>query len=194
MSAARQKILTYLKKKRGDSARGIARALNMSAPNARHHLSILCLDGRVELVSTRKKEGRGRPEKVYSLSQAALGDNLPGLVDALLTQAATRLRPGAVAKHILDPGRFANLPITKRLVLMLQKLNELNYQPRWEAGAQGPRVIFGRCPYAAVIDGHPELCKMDEVMLENILERPVSRAAKGEPGRRGLCPFIFRVG
>jgi len=35
--------------------------------------------------------GRGRPEKVYSLSQAALGDNLSVLADALLTEAGSTL-------------------------------------------------------------------------------------------------------
>ncbi|NOH03541.1 MAG: ArsR family transcriptional regulator [Chloroflexi bacterium] len=83
---SRQKILTYLKKTRSASAREIARALKLSAPNVRHHLSILCSDGRVEPTSVRGGAKRGRPEKLYSLSQAALGDNLPALTLALLEE------------------------------------------------------------------------------------------------------------
>ena len=41
MITARQKVLAHLKKTRAASAREIARALNMSAPNVRHHLSVL---------------------------------------------------------------------------------------------------------------------------------------------------------
>jgi predicted ArsR family transcriptional regulator len=196
MTTARQKVLAHLKKTRSASAREIARALNMSAPNVRHHLSVLCSDGRVDALGTavNNREGRGRPEKMYSLSQAALGDNLSALTNALLTEAGSGVNVEALASHILNSSQFANLPVAKRLVLLVEKLDEMHYQARWEAGAEGPRVIFGRCPYAKVIDGHPELCKMDAVLLEKSLGRPVSRSPKNETVGHGLCPFVFRVG
>ena len=196
MITARQKVLAHLKKTRAASAREIARALNMSAPNVRHHLSVLCSDGRVDVLGTavNNREGRGRPEKMYSLSQAALGDNLSALANALLTEAGSGLNVEALASHILNLSQFANLPVAKRLVLLIEKLDEMHYQARWEAGAEGPRVIFGRCPYAKVIDGHPELCKMDAALLEKSLGRPVSQSSKNETVGHGLCPFIFRVG
>jgi predicted ArsR family transcriptional regulator len=196
MTIARQKVLAHLKKTRAASAREIARALNMSAPNVRHHLSVLCSDGRVDALRTavNNREGRGRPEKMYSLSQAALGDNLSALANALLTEAGSGLNIEALASHILNSSQFANLPVAKRLVVLVEKMDEMHYQARWEAGAEGPRVIFGRCPYAKVIDGHPELCKMDVALLEKALGRPVSQSPKNETVGRGLCPFIFRVG
>ena len=86
MTTARQKVLAHLKKTRSASAREIARALDMSAPNVRHHLGVLVSDGRVEVNAVYQHGGRGRPEKVYSLSQAALGDNLSVLADALLAE------------------------------------------------------------------------------------------------------------
>ncbi len=48
----RQRILSHLKKTRAASAREIARALNLSAPNVRHHLGVLASDGRVEAAGT----------------------------------------------------------------------------------------------------------------------------------------------
>jgi predicted ArsR family transcriptional regulator len=194
MITVRQKVLAHLKKTRAASAREIARALNMSAPNVRHHLGILVSDGRLEVTSVHQRDGRGRPEKMYSLSQSALGDNLSALTNALLTEAGSGLNIEALAGRILNSSQFANLPVAKRLVLLVEKLDEMHYQARWEAGAEGPRVIFGRCPYAKVIDGHPELCKMDSALLEEALGRPVLQSAKNETGGRGLCPFIFRVG
>ncbi|NOH03540.1 MAG: hypothetical protein HND47_17050 [Chloroflexi bacterium] len=77
---------------------------------------------------------------------------------------------------------------------MWKKLNDLHYQARWEAGAQGPRLLFGRCPYARVIEGHPEICKMDEAMLEAALARPIEAARRNEPPGKGLCPLLFRIG
>ena len=194
MITARQKVLAHLKKTRSASAREIARALKMSAPNVRHHLSVLCSDGRVEFVSVNNREGRGRPEKLYSLSQAALGDNLSALANALLTVAGPRLSMEAVASRVLDSGQFANLPIIKRLELLVGKLNEMHYQAHWEAGAEGPRVIFGRCPYSQVIEKHPRLCKMDAALLNVALGRPVTQLQKNETGTRGGCPFLFLVG
>jgi len=191
MITARQKVLAHLKRNRAVSAREIARALKMSPPNIRHHLSVLCSDGRVEFTSVKPRGGRGRPEKLYSLSQAALGDNLSALIDALLTEAGSSVQMEAVAGRILDSSQFANLPITKRLALLVEKINEMHYQAHWEAGAQGPRVIFGRCPYAKVIEGHPELCKMDAAMLGGALGNTVEQVAKIEKSH-GVCIFAMR--
>jgi predicted ArsR family transcriptional regulator len=194
MITARQKVLAHLKKTRAASAREIARALKMSVPNVRHHLSVLCSDGRIEFSAVNNREGRGRPEKMYALSQSALGDNLSVLANALLTEAGPKLKTESVASRLLDSAQFTNLPITKRLALLVEKLEEMHYQARWEAGAEGPRVIFGRCPYAKVIEVHPELCKMDIALLEMALGHPVTQLQKNEADARGICPFLFQVG
>jgi predicted ArsR family transcriptional regulator len=191
MITARHKVLDHLKKTRAASAREIARALKMSAPNVRHHLAVMCSDGRVEFMAVKNRGGRGRPEKLYTLSQAALGDNLSALTNALLTEAGSKLDIEALAVHILDSDMFANLSVTKQLVLLVEKLNEMHYQSRWEAGAVGPRVIFTRCPYAKVIENHPELCKMDAAILQNTLGNMVDQTAKIE-NSRGVCIFTKR--
>lgn len=193
MVTARQKVLAHLKKTRSASAREIARALKMSAPNVRHHLSVLRSDGRVDFVSVNPRGGRGRPEKLFSLSQASLGDNLAVLADALLNE---KINPEKIGKGIARSQELAgssNQPMVKKLGLLVEKLNEMHYQAHWEAGAEGPRVIFGRCPYVKVIEKHPELCKMDMAMLEESLARSMSRLTKSETMLHGLCPFIFVV-
>ncbi|MBN8657490.1 MAG: winged helix-turn-helix transcriptional regulator [Anaerolineae bacterium] len=194
MTTSRQKILTHLKKTRSASSREIARALKLSAPNVRHHLSVLCSDGRVEMTAVHNREGRGRPEKVYSLSEAALGDNLSALAEAVLTVAGSTLSMEAVASLILDESQFAGQSMNRRLALLVEKLNEMHYQARWEAGSSGPRVLFGRCPYARVIDAHPEICTMDATLLANALSRNVSTLKKNEMPAKGTCPFIFQIG
>lgn len=194
MTAARHKVLAHLKKNRVVSAREIARALKMSTPNVRHHLGILVSDGRVESIETRLREGKGRPEKLYSLSQAALGDNLPVLIDALLAESAPVLKMEAIALRILDPAEFADLSVPRRLAILVEKLTKMNYQARWEAGLDGPRVIFGRCPYFQVIEKHPELCEMDTSVLKNAFSRPVQRIDRGEKMTRGSCPYFFKIG
>ncbi len=181
----RQRILTHLKKTHSASAREMARALNLSAPNVRHHLGVLVADGRVTVLRQRAA-GRGRPVKVYGLAPALEGDNLAALVEALLTESSVQM--DALAKRLLDADAFSGQPAAKRLALIVEKLNAMKYQARWEAGAEGPRVIFGRCPYAAVIEGHPELCRMDASLLENALEKKVRQLGKIEKAQ-GTCVF-----
>ncbi|HSG43015.1 MAG TPA: winged helix-turn-helix transcriptional regulator [Anaerolineales bacterium] len=189
---ARQKVLTYLMKNRTASAREIARSLRMSPATVRHHLRMLASDGRLEMVSVRGRDGRGRPEKVYSLPRAMLGDNLSALGDALLVEAGSKLKMEAVAKHLAGESDFASRPIAKRLTLVVEKLNQMNYHARWEAGAEGPQIHFGHCPYSAIIGRHPDLCKMDESLLSQLASRPVLRETKIET-QESVCPFIFLI-
>ena len=188
--SSRQKILAHLRKSGPASAREVARTLRMSEANVRHHLRHLASDGRVTANSLRVN-GRGRPEKVYRLSAALEGDNLAALTEALLSVEGSELNVERLASHILNADQFANLPIPKRLALLVEKLNAMHYQSRWEAGAEGPRVLFGRCPYAAVIEKHPELCRMDVSVLGNALGREVKQLGRIEKGI-GVCVFAAR--
>jgi predicted ArsR family transcriptional regulator len=72
--------------------------------------------------------------------------------------------------------------------LVLEKLNASHYMARWEAGAEGPRVILGMCPYAALIEKHPELCRMDTAMLSAYLGQDVKQRTKLSP----VCVFVMK--
>ena len=172
----RQKILDYLKRNQTVSSREIARVLQMTPANARHHLGILAADGRVEVVSQRQaplrgQGGRGRPEKVYRLAGTLVGDNLSVLVDALLAEADEDIEIEAVGRRIAGESAIAGQPLMRRLTSTIERLNEMHYQARWEAGAEGPRVILGHCPYAGLVGKHPQLCQMDAALLSELLYR-----------------------
>ena len=192
MVTARQKVLAYLTKTRSASPREIARALKMSAATVRHHLRLMVADGRLEISFVRAREGRGRPEKVYSLPRAALGDNLSALGDAVLIEAGASISMEAVAKRLAGDSDFSNQPIAKRLSLTVEKLNAMNYHPRWEAGPHGPRLIFDHCPYAAIIDQHPQLCQMDEMLLKELMGDEAAQMFK--IGKDGSAICLFALG
>lgn len=197
VTTARQRVLNQLIKLGSASTRGLARTLRVSEPSVRHHLRVLVSEGRVEVRDSPPQDGhrggggRGRPEKIFCPSAARMGNNLAGLVEALLLIEGSMLKIENLAKYILNTDQFANLPISKRLTLLVEKLNERHYQARWEAGAEGPRFIFGRCPYAAVIEGHPELCQMDASVLGNALGREVSQLGRIQKGQ-SVCVFGVR--
>jgi predicted ArsR family transcriptional regulator len=187
----RQKVLAYLNKTRMASAREIARALKMSAATVRHHLRVLTADGRLEMISARPLQGKGRPEKVYSLPKAALGDNLSALSEALFAEAGSSVKVEALAKRLTGDADFKSQIMSKRLNLTVEKLNQMKYHARWEAGSAGPRIIFTHCPYAAIIGRHPELCRMDERLLEELMGQSAEQIAK--LGRDGSSACLFAM-
>jgi predicted ArsR family transcriptional regulator len=191
MLTARHKVLAYLNKTRTASAREISRALKMSTANVRHHLRVLASDGRLEVLSIRGRDGRGRPEKVYSLPRAALGDNLAVLADATLVEAGSNIRMEALAKHLASETNIAGQPVAKRLNLTIEKLNQMNYHAHWEAGSAGPRILFGHCPYAAIIEKHPELCRMDELMLAKRMGQSGTQISKIGKDGSSVCVFVM---
>jgi predicted ArsR family transcriptional regulator len=192
MLTARQKVLAFLNKNRSASAREIARAVKMSAATVRHHLRVLTGDGRLEISTVRRRDGRGRPEKVYSLPPAALGHNLSALGDAVLTEAGFSVRMEALAKRLAGEADFSGHQLARRLNLTVEKLNQMNYHARWEAGPQGPRLIFGHCPYTAIIANHPELCRMDETLLSELMGDKAAQMFK--IGKEGSLLCVFALG
>lgn len=192
MITARQKVLAYLTKNRTASAREISRALQMSSATVRHHLRVMAADGRLEMSFVRGREGRGRPEKVYSLPRAALGNNLAVLADAVLTEAGMSVRVEGLARKLAGESGFSGQVLAKRLNLTVEKLNSMNYHARWEAGPQGPRLIFGHCPYAAIIEKHPELCRIDEHLIGQLMGDGATQVFK--IGRDGSAMCVFALG
>lgn len=196
MTTARHKVIAHLHRTRTASAREIARALSMSLETVRHHLRVLVSDGRLEVESARERKGRGRPEKVYSIPRAALGDNLSALVEALLAEAGAlggdeASRMEALAKRLAGESDLKSQIMSKRLNLVVEKLNRMNYHARWEAGSAGPRIIFGHCPYAAVIEKHPELCRMDEALLGELMGQAAEQLTR--IGRDGSASCVFAL-
>ena len=191
MTTARQKVLTYFAKSRTASTREIARALKLSAATVRHHLRVLVSDGRLELISVRGRDGRGRPEKIYSLPRAALGDNLSALSDALLTEAGSRIQMETLARRLAGESNVAGQPLARRLNLTVEKFNQMNYHARWEAGSDGPRILFGHCPYAAILEKHPELCKMDSSILKEFMGQSTRQVSKTGKDGSSVCVFVI---
>ena len=199
---ARQRVLAYLRKQPSASAIQIGRALKISAASIRHHLSILIADGRVVLMGETRNKGRGRPVKIYRLSEKLLGDNLSLLSSALLksrlrnlTASKQQTSMNSLAVELADQISRTNMsdPIIRRLTNLLEKLNEMHYQSRWEAGAEGPRILFAHCPYAAIIDKHPELCQMDGFLLGEEIGVDAHQLAKIDQKPGGITHCIFLI-
>ena len=218
MKTSRQRVLDYIRSRKVIGVAELSRALKMTPANARHHLSILQEQGLVQVVGQLSPPGKGRPAQLYSpseqveshnldrLSAAAMNELLVGLdphkVDQVLGSLAWRLsndsddsnRHAGLRPMVDRPDtRPASRSLTQAIYQAVQRLNELHYQARWEAHAQAPRLILGHCPYAAILSDHPELCRMDARLLELMLARKATQAARLAPDPQGgtYCLFIL---
>ncbi len=200
-NGTRERIFDYLKRNQSAGADEIARALGMTGANIRHHLGIMAESGQITMVEKRI-EGKGRPVIVYRLSEALLGNGYAVLVEAMSKAWLERLneneKDGALRAlaEVLSGGAGSDQPTSmqRKLALLIEKLNQMHYQAKWEAGAGGARIILGHCPYAEIIARHPELCRMDRSMLESQLNQPVKQLTKLERNPAGLPVCIFVAG
>jgi predicted ArsR family transcriptional regulator len=198
---SRQRILDFLRAHPGATSVEISRALSRTPADARHHLIGMEREGLVHAVR-RPSQGRGRPEKGYSLTATLEGNSLAAFSEMLLdahlgakseSEKEARLRDLAerLGGDFPPVSQIAALP--RRLAAIVERMSALHYEPRWEARVAGPEIILGHCPFGAIIARHPELCRMDAHLLEQGLGAPVQQLAKLEPNKRGLPICVFAV-
>jgi len=209
VKTSRQKLLDYIRDHRAVTAGELSQALKMSEANARHHLGFLHAQGLVQVVGSRPGRGKGRPSRVFSLSEEVLGHNLDRLVMALLEEIASPLAMTdeqlwrQIARRLAqtsdplpasgDEHRKAGTRLPQALYRAVQRLNDMHYQARWEARLNAPRVILGHCPYLAILTEHPEICQLDAKLLEEMLGLPVEQTARLEKDGRGMPYCAFRM-
>lgn len=196
---ARKRVMDYVRQHPGALVSRIARDLGMSRPAVRYHLAVLRADGRVVLVASARQGQKGRPGLRYSLSQRLAGENVAMLASALLDVTRTILRNPegtvmpALAKALVE--RLSDPPIEDtgrgRLATLVSRLSGLHYEAHWEAGALGPRLIFGNCPYASVIARHPALCDMDRRAISQLVGVEARQEAKIDPEGQRPSRCIF---
>ncbi len=206
--------MDYIRAHRVVSAADLSRALQMTEANARHHLNFLAAQGLIIVIGYRPVQGKGRPVRLFGLSELAIGNQLEGLAKALLTallQNTTgtareaRLEELAcllIGEDVRDmpgadyqSGSFTpqGTHMAQRLVQAVRRLNEFHYEARWEAHSLGPRLILGRCPYAALIEEHAELCQMDRYVIEHLIVGKAEQIVNRQPDRSGVRHCVFAL-
>ena len=209
MKTSRQQLFDFIKNHHLVVTAEISRALNMTEANVRHHLTILQNQGLVEVVGLRRLQRKGRPAQLFRISRQSMGHNLDKLADALLnelnqsSEKSTEDLLHNVACRLVDKqiyggarGRLTSTSgehYVQRLHYTVDCLNKLNYRARWEAHSEAPRIMLGYCPYADILQEHPELCSLDCYFLEELIGAPVTQVSKLTTDERGIPSCTFRV-
>jgi predicted ArsR family transcriptional regulator len=206
MKTVRQQVLEYLEAHRVATAEEIASAFKMTGANARHHLAVLTAEGAVEITGVIQDGSPGRPRQRYSPTRQTRRHNLDRLAHALLLALEEKAIDQKLLEHLAEIiwSKEATLAtgdltsdsrehLTRRLARVIRGLNRLNYEARWEAHAQAPRILFNHCPYVTIISDHPELCQMDAYMLKKALGMPVAQQVKLGATSQGLTFCMFQL-
>lgn len=175
MQNTRERIIQYLNTHHQATAPELSLTFNQTQANIRHHLEILQQRGLVEVIGQTNPEQRGRPSLVYMLTKTAQANALDELASALLLDSlggkSGKQRErilGSTARQLAGITADFSKSITIRLGQAVSRLNDLNYKAHWEAHADSPHILLGRCPYAPILNRHPELCQMDRELINNL--------------------------
>jgi predicted ArsR family transcriptional regulator len=196
VKSTRQRILEILDNRPGITAAELSRALQLTQADIRHHLSNMVAEGLVTSSGQQKTGRRGRPARRFSLSASVHKDNFDLLSSALLNTALHSLSPNQQSTYLeqvasrLVPSEKTKGPLSQRLVKVINHLNDLGYQSRWEAHSDAPRIIFERCPFAKLRIKHPELCRLDAKQIAQLSAEPVTLVESNAHLDDGFCLFL----
>jgi predicted ArsR family transcriptional regulator len=202
---SRQQVLEYVRAQRTVTAADLSRVLGMTPANARHHLKILQELELVVATTYRKQVGKGRPARIFRLSEKIGGNNSELLATLLLNELFERTSSEdlpvllqTIAKRIAGSGdiQTGSVPINlaARLYLAIQRLNRLHYQARWEARSNAPRLVFSNCPYLNMVERIPVMCEIDLALIQVLVGMPASQKDRLVQDSRGERICIFQLG
>jgi predicted ArsR family transcriptional regulator len=200
MSNSRQKILNYILEQQTTTVEELSIVFHVTPANIRHHLSILTEQGSITVIGQKEASQKGRPAQIYSSKQQNDQNNLDKLSDALLCTFICNSKPDEknrmvenIATQMATQFITDIINPTRRLYSTIHALNRMNYQAHWEAHVLNPRIMFGHCPYQAIFNNHPELCLMDTLLLEHLLDTPVRQIEKQTINIKGLAQCVFLI-
>lgn len=200
MKSVRKLIVEFIQKNHAASAAELSDSLQVTRADIRYHLKELLNEKTIEIAPGGEIMRRGRPAHLYRIAPGAQADNYLQIADILLSIASGSTNIPEDKIEILAHEILSQMPQAKQQIRKLNQLirylNEHGYRAGWEAYRSGPRIHFRNCPYAAIIQRHPELCKMDRIILEKSLQTGFEQVQKidRQSGQFTTCIFIAANG
>lgn len=204
MQAVRQRITEILKEQGSATVAELAQLLGMAHVSVRHHLDILVGEDLVTQTGVRRRDGgAGRPSQVYTLTAQAL-KLFPQRHDALANNLLTELKaslPGHEVRQLLArvaertaheaPPVAVDQLIEDRLTEVAEFLTEKGYHACWEVNNGHYELHACNCPYAGVSERHPELCGMDQALIQHLVPGAIRLQTQALDGAT-RCTYIIQ--
>lgn len=201
--STRGRIVTLLRRS-GRTVEDLAGELGLTNNGVRAHLATLERDGVVrQRGSVRRGSGGGKPAYVYELTPEAEGlfpKAYGPVLRQLLDIMAERLGPEeteallrAVGRRMADERTIpADSSVRVRLEAAAAVLDELGGLVELEE-RDGAFVVRGySCPVTDAVPGHPEVCRLVEALLTELVGVPVHQHC--ERGEVPRCCFEVALG
>lgn len=179
-AGTRGQILSLLRRGRR-SVEELAQALDLTGNAIRAHLTVLERDRLVQQQSVRR--GVGKPTFVYRLTPRAerlfpkaYEPVLHNLLDALAERddpAELEALLRAVGRRMAAREVVASGDIRSRLDAAVALLNDLGGLVELEENEETLSLCGYSCPLSPVVQSHPEMCKIMEAMLTEVIDAPV---------------------
>lgn len=177
----------------------LAAALGLTDNAIRAHLNTLERDGLVEQAG--KRAGVRKPESVYALTQDAeqlFPKAYHLLLGQLLSVLSRRLSPAEIEEVLQEVGRnlaagqastYEGKGFRERVEEALNVLGGMGGLAELQE-RQGQFVIQGcSCPLGAAVREHPEVCRLAEALLAEIIGVPVQEMCE----RDGTPRCVFHI-
>ena len=176
----------------------LAAALDLTDNAVRAHLLSLERDGIVEPGGTIK--GFRKPHYVYRLTNEArhlFPKPYDSLFNRLLEAVKAKVRPSALNDVLRDTGRRlalvnarkANSDLRSRIETTVHVLEELGGAAKIVSENSHTKIQSESCPFADAVAEHPEVCRIAESMIEEMVGVPVKETCDrtGSP----KCCFVI---
>lgn len=206
MQKTRQQILDILNQHGKATVNDIVEALqkirgdNITAVTVRHHLNLLQKEELIASPEIKHATRPGRPQHIYILTNKAkeyFPHNYGSFTKTMIEELRRQLPPPAVnvifdgiASNMAQEANIPDLPISERLDLVAEYLNEHGYSAEWEITEETLILHTSNCPYHEISHENDALCYMDMrlvSLLVGSVPRRISQISNGE----ATCSYAF---
>jgi predicted ArsR family transcriptional regulator len=203
MQATRQHILEILKQHGTATVEDLGKELKLTPVTIRHHLDILRSEDLVQAPKVRRRDTPGRPQHVYSLTDAAdnyFPKNYAGLADVVLQEVRDRSKPGEMSEFLNSvaqrmaaeaPAAQPGETMQQRMDRVTKFMNEKGYSVNYETVDGGYLVRTLNCPYRDLAREAGDVCVVDQAMLRALTGQVPQRLesiANGSPA----CVYLIK--
>jgi predicted ArsR family transcriptional regulator len=198
----RQRVARSILVEGPSTAAALAERLDLTPAAVRRHLEVLVEEGTVEAREPRapKTRGRGRPAKVFALTELGRETKFDQQYDDLALQAMRFLAESAGEKGVMDfarrrasfiAARFEAIRAQDESLTPAQVLAQVFSEEGYAATARelpvvGEQLCQQHCPVSHVAAEFPQLCEAETEAISAVLGTHVQRLATIAHGD-GVC-------
>jgi predicted ArsR family transcriptional regulator len=197
----RERVLRLLLELGPSTASALGERLGLTPAAVRKHLDVMLAEGALVArdAPVRGRRGRGRPARVFALSDAGHQSAGPTAYDDVAVEALRFLRETAGEPAVEEfarrriaawearyAGQMATLPLADRPAALAEALCADGFAATVHTGGCGVQVCQHHCPVQHVAEEFPALCEAETEAIGRLVGRHVQRLATIAHGD-GVC-------